>query len=205
MNQINLFRAMNAYLVVMFIVGLAQSMQFYLGFISLVKKAPNRWPRLVRLAGRHIFCLVTPGLIWPLSASLFLMVVQCVASIYIWPSADEFVLGQTNIVFVSLLLPVGIAMVGLDLFRILQGTTLDSKAVEPFLNLAEGALHPGTVVVGKAVSLGRFNPVAIVSIEVKKHLLIIDEALKYSLWLITSSLVLRGIFASILWLAFINQ
>ena len=102
---------------------------------------------------------------------------QCVASIYIWSSADEFVLGQTNILFVSLLLPFGIAMVVMDLFKILQGTTLDSKAVEPFLNLSGGTMHPGSVVVGKALSLGRFNPVSIVSSDVKNHLLIIDEAL----------------------------
>ena len=80
LNQIHLFRAMNAYLSVVFIVGLTQSVPLYLAVIRLVKKGPSRCPRLLRLVGKNALALVTPSLMFPLIASLLLTIGQCVAS-----------------------------------------------------------------------------------------------------------------------------
>lgn len=202
MNEIHLFRALNAYLAVMFLVGLAQGLQFYLAIIGLVKKAPGRWPRLVRMLGEHVLALVTPGLLWPLTASLILMIGQWVSTIFIWPAADGFVLAQTDWMYWTVLIPVGFAMICWDIFRILQGTTLDSKALEPYLDLAEGVLHPTAAVFSKTFTFGRFNPATLVSAELKKHLSVIDQSMRTSLWSMNVSLLLRGLFASTLWLAF---
>jgi hypothetical protein len=97
---------------------------------------------------------------------------------------------------------VGALMVGWDLYRILQGTTLDAHAVEPYLALAEGALHPGAVVLSRTFSLGRFNPVNIVSAELKKQMSLLDRSMRVSLWWMLAALVLRGLFALGLWITY---
>ncbi len=202
MDQIHLFRAFNAYLTVMFLVSLAQSLQFYLAILGLVKKAPGRWPRLVRLIGQHAGALITPGLLWPLAGSMVLMVAQWVATMFIWPAADGFILGSVPFVAGIGISIVGTLMVGWDLYRILQGTTLDARAVEPYLALAEGALHPGAVVLSRTFSLGRFNPVNIVSAELKKQMSLLDRSMRVSLWWMLAALVLRGLFALGLWITY---
>ena len=58
-------------------------------------------------------------------------------------------------------------MLAFDLFRIMQGRGFNSSALEPILDFAEKALHPGAVAIGKALSFGRFDTVGIISIEIK--------------------------------------
>lgn len=202
MEEVHLFRALNAYLAIMFLAGLAQSLQFYFAVIGLIKMAAEKWPRLVRLVGQHSLILVTPGLLWPLAVSLVLMILQFMASVFIWPKSDGLLLGQIHGVYRAVLLPIGMAMVGWDLVRILKGNTLEPGALEPYLVLAEKALHPGTVALGKTLSFGQFNPVVLVSTEVKRHLSEIDQSLRASLWMTVTSLLLRGLFATTLWLSF---
>jgi hypothetical protein len=205
LNQVHLFRAMNAYLSVVFIVGLAQSLLLYLAIIRLVKKGPSRWPRLLRLVGKNALALVTPSLMFPLIASLLLTIGQCVASLFIWPSADGFTFGQLSFYYCLLLIPIGSVMLAFDFFRIMQGSGFDSSSLEPILDIAEKALHPGAVAIGKTLSFGRLDTVGIISIKIKKFLSAFDLSLRAGLWLIVITLTLRAIFTAILWFAFAYQ
>ena len=124
---------------------------------------------------------------------------------FIWPSAYGFTFGQLSYYYCVLLIPIGSVTLAFDLFRIMQGSGFDSLALEPILDFAEKALHPGAVAFGKALSFGRLDTVGIISIEIKKYFSVFNQSLRAGLWLMAITLTLRALFTAILWFAFAYQ
>src|SRR5262245_40209426 len=83
-------RFFSLYLALMFLLSTWLRFTQYRAVLSIAVGFKNRWPNLTKLvlAHRHIF--LTWGTVGPLVLLLLLLVVNTVASQFIWPQADQY-------------------------------------------------------------------------------------------------------------------
>jgi hypothetical protein len=156
------------YLALVFILSTGMRLQQYRTVLALITRLHYRWPNLTRLvlAHRHIF--LTWQNLRPLIALLVLLLVNTLASHFIWPQAKTFT--TADLLEVWPVLPVVLAttagMVAFDVWGIVQVAPLDQAEMEKYFDQAEFWLRGWKAPVVRIFTLGYINPRQMVAKEV---------------------------------------
>jgi hypothetical protein len=199
--DLNLIHFFDFYLMLAFLAGLVRRYEQYQSIGRLVLTGPARWPRLLELIKQHRMVFLTWATVLPGLLALGLSVAQLVASRRVWPQAD-LTAGQlaAHWVAVAVVVPLGLAMIAVDLWGILIVGTIDRALMEKYFDQAEYWLRSRTAHMVRIFTLGVVNPRQMVNVEVRKALVQASEMLNTTLWWVTLQVGLRMGFGLSLWL-----
>lgn len=201
MWTINLIRFLDFYLVFMFIMGTYRRVRQYRDVGRLVLASPGRWPRLLELVKQHYGLFLTWSTIMPALLAGLLSIVQIVSSHSLWPQAqlttDALVDAWPALIAIG---PVGLTMLAVDIYGLLDVGTIDRQETEKYFDQAEYWLRSRTAHVVRVVTLGQINPRRMVADEVRKALMDVAQMLNTSLWWTIAQITLRVAFGLSIWL-----
>ncbi|HEV3143544.1 MAG TPA: hypothetical protein VGZ47_06620 [Gemmataceae bacterium] len=200
-RQLNLIHVFDFYLMAMFLLGTARRLGQYWSLAAIVFSAPGRWPRLLKLMREHRAMFLTWSTFRPAFLALALAVIHSIATRVIWPQSRLTVENLLDTwwvlpLFIITLTPM-LAVDGYFLFRIGQ---VDRAETEKYLDQAEYWLtgHKATVV--RIFTLGYVDPRRMVSEEVQKTIVYINELMSRNFHWISLQAGLRILFGLTLWL-----
>ena len=199
--NLNLIHFLDFYFLLLFFVGTGRRIGQYRSVGKLVLAGPGRWPRLLNLVTDHHTIFLTWSTVLPAILAFGLSASQLLASRWLWPQADLTVgrlLELWPILF--LIVPLGLAMVGLDIYGIVVVGEIDRQLMEKYFDQAEYWLQSRTAHVVKVLTLGYINPRKMVAEEVRKALIAVSQMLNTTLWWITIQTGLRVSFCLSIWL-----
>jgi hypothetical protein len=198
--HLNLIHFLDFYFMLMFIVGTLRRVGQYREVGRLVVTGPTRWPKLLQLVKQYRTIFLTWGTVLPALLALMLSVAQLIASREIWPQANLTV-GELAELWVArvLILPLGLLMVGVDVYSAFAVGTFDRREMEKYFDQAEYWLRSHTAHVVRIFTFGYINPRRMVDAEVRKSLLEVTQLLQISLWWLTVQVGLRIAFGLSLW------
>lgn len=194
-------RCFSLYLALIFAVSTYLRLAQYRAVLSLVTRLGSRWPNLTNLVLHHRNIFLTRNTVLPLALMLGLLVVNTLASQFVWPHADRFTIHDVLEVWFALpiLLAAGGAMVAFDVWGTLQVGVVDDKEMEKYFDQAEFWLKGWKAPVVRVLSFGFVNPRQIVAKEVRAALESASELLNNTLWWVTIQTTLRILFGLCLW------
>jgi hypothetical protein len=202
----NLIYFLDFYFSLMFAVGTYRRFSQYQNVTKLAVSMPGRWPKLLKLVHEHHGVFLTWTTILPLALGLLLSVVQLIASRIVFPDAGKPPYGMTLGRLVEhwpvmlIVVPLGVSMIGLDIFFLFRVGTFDRPQLEKYFDQAEYWLNSRTAHVVRAVTFGYVNPRRMVADEVRKALIAAGDLLNQSLWWWNLQIALRFFFGLSLWL-----
>jgi len=199
--NLNLIHLFDFYLMLALLAGVVQRFERYQAIGRLVLSGPGRWPRLLELIKHHRMIFLTWTTVLPGLLALGLSLAQLIASRRIWPQAD-LTAGQlaAHWLAVAVVAPLGLAMVGVDVYGILVVGAIDRALMEKYFDQAEYWLRSRTAHVVRVFTFGFINPRQMVNVEVRKALLEASRMLNTTLWWVTAQVGLRVGFGLSLWL-----
>jgi hypothetical protein len=205
-TRLNLIYFLDFYFTLMFLVGTYRRFTQYQSIGKLVLAGPTRWPRLLKLISQHRTIFLTLTTVLPLALALSLMVVQLIASRFIWPEAGRppegltvgKVLDHWPTLFV--VAPLALAVFAIDLFFLIRVGVVDQRMLEKYFDQAEYWLGSPTAHVVRVATFGYVNPRRMVADEVRKALISASDVLNQSLWWWNAQIGLRFLFGLSLWL-----
>jgi hypothetical protein len=204
--NLSLLHAFDFYLMFLFVAGTIRRIDQYRHFASLIFRLPGRWPRLLALVKEHRTVFLTWATVLPALLALLLSVVQLFASRLVWPQAGRPPHGLTTARLVAYwpallaALPLGLAMVGLDLYGLLFVGEIDRKELERHFDQAEYWLTSRASTAVRVFTFGFVNPRRMVAVEVRRALVSASQLLNTTLWWVIVQIVLRIAFGLSLWL-----
>jgi hypothetical protein len=204
--NLNLINFLDFYFSLLFFVGIYRRFMQYQNIGKLALACPSRWPRLLKLIHEHRMLFLTWGTVLPAVLALVLMLVQLIASRWLWPEAGERPDGLTVHrlgelwACLPLVVPLGLAMVAFDIYTLMRVGVVDREMIEKYFDQAEYWLSSGTAHVVRVVTFGFVNPRKMVAEEVRKALLAVSAMLNYTLWWTSLQVGLRFTFGLSLWL-----
>lgn len=192
------------YLALVFVLGTLFRIQQYRSILGLVRRFPGRWPRLLELVRQHTGLFLTWGTVLPLLLSLGLLLVNSIATHWLWPQAMSFTLGELFRLWptVPVVLVCGVATVAYDLYGYWTASDVDIPETERYFDQAEYWLRSKTATVVRIFTLGYVNPRAMVAVEVRSALVGASQVLNQTLWWVVIQTVLRIAFGLSLWLTY---
>ncbi len=204
--HLNLIRFLDFYFSLLFFIGTYLRFQQYRSIGKLALAGPTRWPRLLKLLHEHRMLFLTWGTVLPALLALLLMLVQLIASRWIWPDAghseDGLTVERLGHLWLALpiVVPLGLAMVAFDIYTLCRVAVVDREMIEKYFDQAEYWLCSSTAHVVRVVTFGFINPRKMVADEVRKALLAVSAMLNYTLWWMNLQVGLRFAFGLSLWL-----
>jgi hypothetical protein len=140
--------------------------------------------------------------------ALTLSVVQLLASRLVWPDAgkpDGLTVEKLVTHWPALLIvvPLGLAMVSLDVYFILVVSKLNQEEMAKYFDQAEYWLRSRTAHVVRIFTFGYVNPRNMVAVEVRKALHELSRLLHSTFWWVTLQVGLRLAFGLSLWLTWV--
>jgi hypothetical protein len=200
-------RFFSFYLALIFILGVVRRWQQYRAILRLVVRLRSRWPNLAQLVLVHKHIFLTWGTLRPLILVAVLMAANTIASVFLWPSTDQFRIADMLVIWPALLVVglIGIALVGFDVYGMLIVNPIDEAMLEKYLDQAEYWLTGWKAPVVRLLSLGFVNPRQMVAREVRAALESTAELVNANLWWMTTSTTLRIAFGLSLWASFALQ
>ena len=200
--ELRLFRLFDLYLAVAFIASVTLRIHQYRAIIGLVGTFGGRWPNLRKLVTQHRGIFLTWGTVLPLATSLGLLLVQTIASRFLWPHA-VLTLGQLLASWPAAVAVAGcgVGMLAYDLWGIVDVAEFDRAEMEKYFDQAEYWLRSWAAPVVRFFTLGRINPRKMVAKEVEAALVGASEMLNYNLWWLAWQAGLRLLFGLALWLS----
>jgi hypothetical protein len=205
MGQRNVIQFLDFYFTAMFVFGTLRRLAQYREIGRLVWLMPGRWPNLLALVKKHRTIFMTWATVAPALLAMLVMGLQLVASRGVWPDAagpqglTVARLGQNTLALV-IIIPLGLAMLALDVFTLIYVGRIDREAVEKNFDQAEYWLASRTATVVRVFTLGFVNPRRMVNEEVQKALVGASSVLNRSLWWVSMQVGLRLAFGLSLWL-----
>jgi hypothetical protein len=202
-------RVFDFYLVLLFVASVSRRLDIYRHVVGMVYRARGRWPKLFELVKEHRTILLTLRTLMPALLVLLLFLVQFAASNFVWPDAARPPHGLTfgrlaeHWWAVGLAVPLGAAMVLLDIWGILAVGQIDRKLLEKYFDQAEYWLSSRTAHVVRFFTLGFVNPRRLVNTEVRKALHQATRQLNSNLWWMSAQMGLRIAFGLSLWLTWV--
>jgi hypothetical protein len=203
--ELNLIRLFDFYLALMFLAGTLRRLDQYRHLLGLVSRFPQRWPRLLALVKQHRTIFLTWATLLPAAVALGLLLLQLLASHWLWPQAGQSPGGLTLGRVVSVgwpllpLLPLGAAMLLVDLYGLIFVGQLDRPQLEKYFDQAEYWLGSPLATVVRVLTLGWLNPRRMVHEEVRKALTSASQLLNVALWWLALQTGLRLAFGLFLW------
>jgi hypothetical protein len=204
--HLNLIHFLDFYFSLLFFIGLYRRVRQYQSIGKLALEGPTRWPRLLGLIHEHRMIFLTWGTVLPAILALALMLVQLIASRFLWPEAGQPPDGLTVERLLELwpalpvVVPLGLAMVAFDIYTLFRVGVIDRAMMEKYFDQAEYWLCSGTAHVVRVVTFGFINPRKMVAEEVRKALIAVSAMLNYTLWWMNLQVGLRFAFGLSLWL-----
>jgi hypothetical protein len=205
-SDLSLIHFFDFYLVLMFVAGTLRRIDQYRHFAGLVFQGRGRWPRLLQLVKEHRTVFLTWATVLPALLALLLMVVQLLASRLVWPDSGRPPHGLSAARLVEywpallVLVPLGVAMLGVDLYGIVFVGKFNRAELEKHFDQAEYWLRSHTAIVVRVFTFGFINPRRLVTVEVRKALIDASQLLNTTLWWVIGQTGLRLAFGLALWL-----
>jgi hypothetical protein len=208
LSELNLIHFFDFYLALVFLASIGLRVHQYRAVVGLMRAMPGRWPKLMKLLGEHKSLFLTRETIGPAALALVLIVVQVVASRFIWPEAAKPERGLTiarliehlpACVVVTLL---AASMVGVDIYSTFWVAEINRPEMEKYFDQAEYWLRAWRAPVVRFFTLGKVNPRAMVSMEVRKALESALRDLNSALWWICAQTGLRVAYGLAIWLTY---
>jgi hypothetical protein len=192
------------YLALVFVLGTLFRIQQYRSVVGLVGRFPGRWPRLLQLVRQHGSLFLTWGTVLPLLLSLGLLVLNAIATRWLWPQANHFTLAELFQLWpaVPVVLVCGVAMIAYDLYGYWSSSDIDVPEMERYFDQAEYWLRSRTATVVRVFTLGYVNPREMVAVEVRSALVGASQTLNSTLWWVVIQTGLRIAFGLSLWLTY---
>jgi len=201
--DLNLIRFFEFYLALAFVASTAMRLRQYEAVVRLVRAVPQRWPRLLKLVREHHSIFLTWATVLPGAFALGLCLLHTLACRLIWPHAELTVRGLSELpVAVPIILLLGIAMLGVDLYGTFRVGQVDRNLLERSCDQAEYWLRSWVAPVVHVFTLGYINPRRMVAVEVRKALLEASRLLNTTLWWVSGQVGLRIAFGLALWLTY---
>jgi hypothetical protein len=191
--SLSLIRFFSFYLAFMFLLSTALRLRQYYAILSLVGRFRGRWPKLFQLVRQHLHIFLTWGTVMPLAVVLVLLLLNTVASQWIWPQADQFTLADLLALWPALPV-VGLctaAMLTFDLYATWNVGTIDQHETEKYFDQAEFWLVSWKAPVVRFFTLGFINPRQMVATEVRASLVSVSQMLTSTLWWVSIQTGLR--------------
>jgi hypothetical protein len=204
--DLSLIHFLDFYLMFVFLVGTARRIGQYRTFAGLIFRFPGRWPQLFALVKVHRTVFLTWATILPAFLALLLSLIQLLASRLVWPDAGRPPGGLTvrhladHWPALLAVVPLGLAMMGIDLYGIVRVGKLDREEVEKHFDQAEYWLRSRSAHVVRVFTLGFVNPRRMVAVEVRKALVAASQLINTTLWWVIAQVGLRIAFGLSLWL-----
>jgi hypothetical protein len=201
LSELRLIHLFSFYLTLLFCVSCALRWRQYHAFLSLVRHFPGRWPRLLKLVGRHRHIFLTWGTLMPLLLVLGLLLTNTLAARLIWPQADDFKAADLLELWPAwpLLFLTGGAMLGVDAYGTWAVGELNKEELEPYFDQAEHWLRSWQAPVVRFFTLGYVNPRQMVAAEVRAALESASRVINDALWWTVAQTGLRIAFGLSLW------
>jgi hypothetical protein len=190
----------------MFFIGLYRRVGQYREVGRFALTGPGRWPRLLDLVKHHRTIFMTWATVLPVLLTFLLALIQIAASRKFWPQA-EVIVGELlkNWIALAVVAPLGLAMLGLDVYCATQVGQFDRAEMEKYFDQAEYWLRSRTAHVVRIFTFGYVDPRQMVDVEVRKALHQASRLLQANLWWYTAQTALRAAFALALWGTWIVQ
>lgn len=204
--ELSPIRFFDFYLMLLFVASISRRLDLYRYVVGMVLRFPGRWPNLFKLVKEHRTVLLTFRTLLPALLVLMLFLVQLIASRLVWPEAARPPTGLTVAKLaeywwaVVLVVPLGIAMVCVDIWAILVVGQIDKALLEKYFDQAEYWLTSRTAHVVRFFTFGYINPRRLVSQEVQKALVGASRQLNTTMWWMNVQMGLRIAFGLSLWL-----
>lgn len=204
--ELSPIRFFDFYLMLLFVASISRRLDLYRYVVGMVLRFPGRWPHLFKLVKEHRTVLLTFRTLLPALLVLVLFLVQLIASRLVWPEAARPPTGLTVARLaeywwaVALAVPLGIAMVCVDIWAILVVGQIDKALLEKYFDQAEYWLTSRTAHVVRFFTFGYINPRRMVSQEVQKALVGASRQLNTTMWWMNVQMGLRIAFGLSLWL-----
>jgi hypothetical protein len=200
-RHLNLIHVFDFYLMAMLLLSTARRLSQYWELAGIVFSAPGRWPRLLKLMKEHRAMFFTWSMLRPAFLALALSVIHSLATRVIWPYSSltvEHLLDYWWIlpVFIIMLAPM-LAVDGYFLFRVGQ---VDRAETEKYLDQAEYWLTGRKATMVRIFTFGYVDPRRMVSDEVQKAIVDINELMSRNFHWIALQAGLRILFGLSLWL-----
>ncbi len=208
LEELNLIHFFDFYLALVFLASIYLRVHQYRAVFGLMRAMPGRWPKLMKLLGEHKSLLLTRWTIGPALLALGLILVQVVASRFIWPEAATPEQGLTvarlvvHLPACIIVILLGAAMLGVDVYATFWVADINRPEMEKYFDQAEYWLKSWTAPVVHLFTLGRINPRAMVSVEVRKALEGATRDLNSALWWIVAQAGLRVAYGLAIWLTY---
>lgn len=200
-SQLNLLHLFNFYLGTMFLLGTLRRLAQYRAVGALMFAAPKRWPRLLQLMKKHRTIFLTWSTLRPAALALVLLLVNVIASGWLWPQAE---LTIADLVRHWYLVPLTVAtlapMLGIDIFFLVRVGRIDQLETEKQLDQAESWLTGWKAPVVRILTFGYIDPRRMVSAEVQKALVAISDLMNRNLYWMSGQIATRVLFGLTLWL-----
>lgn len=200
--SLDLIRLFDFYLAAMFVLGTWRRYQLYRNMAGIAVRFSGRWPKLFKLMQSHRAVLLTWRTFLPSIMTLVIWILHTLASRLIWHQAqltfhDVF----SHWLPFLIVVPLGMAMIALDVYFLFVVGTIDRPTVEKYFDQAEYWLSSWQAPVVKAVTFGFVNPRRMVNDEVQKALVAAGDLIERSLYLTSLQMGLRVAFGLSLWVA----
>jgi hypothetical protein len=204
--HLNLIHFLDFYFMILFFLGAYRRFDQYRHIGKLVVSCQRRWPELFNLIKQHHMLFLTWGTVLPALLALALMLIQLLASRFVWPEAGsppdglnvERLLDHWPVLL--FIVPLAVAVFGFETYTLYLVGVFDRAQIEKQLDQAEYWLCSRTAHVVRVVTFGYVNPRKMVAEEVQKALVAVSGMLNYSLWWTTIQTGLRFTFGLSLWL-----
>jgi hypothetical protein len=197
----------SVYLAAAFVLSTWLRLQQYRAVLSLISRLHTRWPNVTRLVVAHRSIFLTWNTVRPLLLVLGLLLLNTLASQFIWPQAKAFRVADLIDIWPALpvVLTTTTAMVVFDTTGAFQVTQIDTPETEKYLDLAESWLSGWRTPVVRIFTLGYINPRQMVAKEVRSALEGASAVLNSNLWWLTTQTLLRIACGMSLWASYALQ
>jgi hypothetical protein len=208
LRDLNLIHFFDFYLAVTFVLSTASRIRQYSAVLALVRSFPSRWPRLLELVKQHRSLFLTWETIAPATLALALLLLQMLASRFLWPEAGRSPHGLTiqRLLDHPLALPFvilfGLGMLNVDVYFILVVGEVNRPDVEKYFDQAEFWLKSWTAPVVRTMTFGYVNPRKLVAVEVRTALVDASKSLNTNLWWVVLQTALRIGYGLSLWVTY---
>lgn len=204
--DLHLIRFYEFYLALVFVLSTYLRVQQYRSILSLVRRFPGRWPRLLQLVREHGNIFLTWGTLMPLLLSLGLLLANSFANHVLWPDADLTVAQLWQLwPAVPVVAGTGVAMVAFDLWGTWDVAPVDRAEMEKYFDQAEYWLRSWTAPVVRVFTLGYVNPRQMVAVEVRNALVSASQMVNSTLWWVVTQAGLRIAFGLSLWCTYLLE
>ncbi|HLW63734.1 MAG TPA: hypothetical protein VKS79_00345 [Gemmataceae bacterium] len=201
LRHLNLIHVFDFYLMAMFLLSSARRLSQYGALAGIVFSAPGRWPRLLKVMKEHRAMFFTWSTLRPAFLALALSVIHSIATRVIWPHSK---LTVEHFVHYWWILPIFlitlVPMLAVDAYFLIRVGQVDRAETEKYLDQAEYWLTGHKATMLRIFTFGYVDPRRMVSEEVQKTIVYINELMSRNFHWMSLQAGLRILFGLSLWL-----